>query len=245
MQSTFELAYARLCEDFMFQRTFSFWRRLIGHNPKPVHEAGTAVEDERRLWLRYATDLQGQVQLPEGAPQEKILANVRDLSQGGANLIVGNAIPLGQMLTLDLPAGEGQVYSVLACVVRSAPEANGTWSLGCVFSRELTSDDLDRFGAQKRQADESDQRVWVRYECAVKASYRAFGDAADEATPVQVLNISATGIGLLVSKAFDTGALINVDLLDKTGRKVTAILACIVHTTEHPGGKHALGCNFI
>jgi len=49
-----------------------------------------------------------------------------------------------------------------------------------VFSRELTSDDLNRFGAQKRQADDSDQRVWVRYECAVKASFRPFGESAEE-----------------------------------------------------------------
>ena len=229
----------------MFQRTFSFWRSLIGNTPAPAQQAASAVEDDRRLWLRYSTDLQGKVNLAEGGPQEKILANVRDLSQGGANLVVASPIALGQMLTLDLPTGDGEVHSVLACVVRSAPDANGTWSLGCVFSRELTSDDLNRFGAQKRQADDGDQRVWVRYECAVKASFRPFGESAGEPKPVQVLNISATGIGLLVSSTMDTGTLLNVDLLDKAGHKVCAILACIVHAAERPGGQHALGCNFI
>ena len=229
----------------MFERTFSFWRRLVGRTPALAGTSAIAVEDDRRLWVRYATDLQSNVQLPEKGFQDKIEANVRDLSQGGANLVVDRQLSLGQMLTLDLPTGKGEVHSVLACVVRAAPDEAGKWSLGCVFSRELTNADLGRFGAQKRQADDSDQRVWVRYDCAVKASYRKFGEPASEAQPVQVLNISASGIGLMVKSNLEAGALINVDLLDKNGRKVCAILACIVHITVRAGGENALGCNFI
>ena len=60
-----------------------------------------------------------------------------------------------------------------------------------------------------------------------------------------MLNISANGIGLSVHPSLHAGALVNVELLDRTGRMVRTILACVVHTTERSGGDYAIGCNFI
>jgi hypothetical protein len=85
----------------------------------------------------------------------------------------------------------------------------------------------------------------VRFACDVRAEYRKFGDSRTDALPVKVLNISATGIGLVVNPDVETGALLNVDLFDKSGRKVCAILACAVHSSQGSTGEHAVGCNFI
>jgi hypothetical protein len=226
----------------MFEKTFSFWRRLVGQAPA----APTASEQQdRRLWLRYAADLRGNVQLADAGPKDRMLAHVRDLSLGGANLEVERPLQLGQMLTLELTGGQGEVRTVLACVVRVTGQSEGKWSLGCVFSRELAGDDLQRFGAQKVQAADEDKRTWVRYDCDLKAAYRKIGDPATLSHPAKVLNISANGIGLSVNPSLDAGALLNVDLLDRGGRTVSTILACVVHTTECAGGDFAVGCNFI
>src|SRR5438876_588460 len=135
----------------MFERTFTFWRRLIGAAAAPATKTATAVEDDRRLWGRFPTDLQGHVEVAERGTRDRLLADVRDLSLGGANLLVDQPLPAGQMLTLELPTGKGEVHNVLACVVRATPGDEGKWSLGCVFARELTGADLNRFGAQKVQ----------------------------------------------------------------------------------------------
>jgi c-di-GMP-binding flagellar brake protein YcgR len=227
----------------MFERTFSFWRNLVG-KPQASQRAAGAVEDDRRMWVRYASDLQGQVQLTEKQGSDKIQAHVRDLSVGGANLLVDRPLSPGHMLSLELPANKGSIRTVLACVVRAIPTEDGQWSLGCVFSRELDSDDLDSLGAKKVQAANEDQRIWVRFSCAVKARYRKFADPLAESRAVEVLDISASGIGLVVP-SLDAGSLLTVDLQDKNGRKVCSILACVVHTTRRAGGDYAVGCNFI
>jgi c-di-GMP-binding flagellar brake protein YcgR len=230
----------------MFAKTFSFWRQFVGPSALPAAPTQpSAKNDERRLWVRYATDLHGNVQLTHKQDGEKMLAKVRDLSLGGANLHVDRLVEPGQMLTLELPAEDGEVRTVLACVVRVGVEDDSGWSLGCVFSRELSNDDLGKFGARKVQAEKDDQRTWVRFASSLSASYRKVGDPLDTAKPAEVLNISANGIGLSVQPSLKAGALVNVDLLDRTGRIVRTMLACVVHTSERAGGKYAVGCNFI
>lgn len=227
----------------MFENTFTFWRRLIGNAPAPANQTA-AVEDDRRLWVRYAADLQGNVQLTENGNRDKFTANIRDLSLGGANLVVNRPLPAGQMLSLELPAAKNEVHTVLACVVHATEAEEGTWSLGCVFSRELTQDDLERFGAETVHSDLEDQRIWVRYDSALKADCRRFGEPASEARRVEVLNISASGIGLVFDSSVESGTLLSLDLLNKNARHVCTILACVVHTTLR-SGDCALGCNFI
>src|ERR1700682_3884194 len=100
----------------MFERTFSFWRRLVGMTPAP-----TDAEADRRLWVRFPADLKTNVQLAGGAVQEnRVSARVRDISVGGANLLVDRPFETGQMLSLELPqVGNEDSRTVLACVVRA------------------------------------------------------------------------------------------------------------------------------
>lgn len=228
----------------MLQKTFSFWRRMVGTAPVPVRDAG-AICDDRRLWFRYATELVGKLHMPDRREGDKVLALVRDLSAAGANLLTDRELQPGQMVTLELPSQDGEIHSVLACVVRTTKQDDGGWSLGCIFSRELSSDDLVAFGARKIPAAANDPRTWVRFPIKFKACCRKVGDAMDVNRPAQVLNISASGIGLSVPDKMDAGTLLNIDLLDKNERVLRTILACIVHTTERTSGEHALGCNFI
>jgi c-di-GMP-binding flagellar brake protein YcgR len=226
----------------MFEKTFTFWRRLVGKADAPI----VSTDPDRRLWVRHAIDLRGNLQISAPPDGEKILAKVRDLSKGGASLVVDRSVDAGEMVVLELPADHGEIRTVLACVVRVSPQADGAWSLGCVFSRELSQEDLDRFGAQKLPAAaDDDKRTWVRFSCELHAAYRKVGDQTNLAFPAQVLNISANGIGLAVTQTLAAGGLLNVDLLDKSGQVARTMLACIVHTAMRPGGDLAVGCNFI
>jgi hypothetical protein len=59
----------------------------------------------------------------------------------------------------------------------------------------------------------------------------------------KVLNISASGIGLLVGAATRTGTLLSLELLGPGGQ-ASKVLACVVHAAPHDD-QWALGCNFI
>jgi PilZ domain-containing protein len=229
----------------MLQQTVSLWRRMVGSSVEPALKCETSSCDERRLWMRYATNLVGKLHMPDRRAGDKVLAQIRDLSAAGANLVIDRPLQTGQMVTLELQADIGEIHSVLACVVHVNEERAGSWSLGCIFSRELSNEDLGAFGALKIPTDLGDPRTWVRFPINVKASCRKVGDAGDTSNPGEVLNISASGIGLLMPVAVEAGTLLNVDLLDANGHALRTILACVVHTTERNGGDHAVGCNFI
>jgi hypothetical protein len=232
----------------MFERTFTFWRRLVGIPSEPAHvssaESATATQEDRRLWVRYAADADARIQLADQPGSEMVAVKVRDMSQGGANLIADKPIQAGQILSLEMPFDDGEVYTILACVVRANPE-NGQWSLGCVFSRELSHEDLSHFGAEKVKHNPEDQRTWVRYDSTLRACYQPIGQAEGPHAEAQVLNISASGIGLLMREPSVAGTLINLELLDRNGQSLRTILACIVHTTSRANGEYAAGCNFI
>src|SRR5437763_2964316 len=126
----------RLCpgEGAMLQRTFSFWRRLIGQPDAHGDHGGTAVQDDRRLWVRYEADIQTHVQLAQPAQAERVSARIRNLSLGGAELIADRPFQTGQIVSVELPsATDGELQIVLACVVRVKPLGENEWALGCVF----------------------------------------------------------------------------------------------------------------
>src|ERR1700749_3606838 len=135
----------------MFARTFSFCRRLVGR-PEPAAqtagngagpEADALTRDERRLWIRYPADLKTCVQPADHPGEDRSSARVRDISRGGANLLLDRPVRPGQMLYLKMPIPNQpeRFIPLLACVVRNIEEANGGWSVGCVFSRELSDED--------------------------------------------------------------------------------------------------------
>jgi hypothetical protein len=114
-----------------------------------------------------------------------------------------------------------------------------------VFSRELSADDLERFGATKTKATGDDKRTHVRFESSVRATYQRVGDPAPESRDAQVLNISATGVGLMLTEGTSPGSLLHLTLHGKQGQPMRSILACVVHSTERASGEVAVGCNFI
>jgi hypothetical protein len=233
----------------MFGRTFSFWRRWVGKSDSARTTAAAVAEgpDERRLWVRYPADLKTLVQRAADLPQARAAAKIRDISRGGANLLLDHEIQPGQLVNLELPSPHDEgTYTILACVVRSCQEPSGRWALGCVFSRELTEEDLLVFGARRVRHAPEDKRTWMRFDCSsLQANFQKIGDPASPWCPARVLNLSSSGIGLAVDEFIDAGALLNIDLMGKDGTTARTILACVVHVAQRSDREWDLGCNFI
>ncbi len=232
----------------MFERTFSFWRS----RKKEYSHAGAAAcltekePDERRLWVRYPAEVATDVQLVDRESPERMAAQVRDISRGGASLLLDRDVPPGQLLNIELPSADtSESQTVLACVVRSNAGRAGEWIVGCVFSRELSEADLAGCDSRRGQPRSDDKRTWMRIDCQLTARIQQVGAKEEGWHQVQVLNISASGLGIVSDRFLDAGSLLNVELLGRDGKAARTILACVVHVSSRGATEWALGCNFI
>ena len=227
----------------MFERTFSFWRRLVGKGESSLHK-----DEERRLWVRHPANLSTTVRPTSNGKSLRISSKIRDISRGGVHLVVDHAFEPGQLITIELPlAGSDGTQSVLACIVRVVKEGQGQWALGCIFSQELADDDLAGLGGRRVKHEASDKRTWMRFASDMQAFVQSVGDIRNEKHRAKIVNVSASGVLLEVKTRIEAGVLLNVDFLDKDESVRRTILACVVHVSpgDEGDGGWALGCNFI
>jgi hypothetical protein len=231
----------------MFERTVSFWKRLLGRQAHEQPGGRTAqAEEERRVWVRYPSDLETTYSPAGKGPSPQLSARVRNVSLGGVSLAVDRAFEPGELLSVELPgATEESRCTVLACVVHVSAAGPREWLIGCTFARELGEEDLEKFGARRERHPPPDQRTWVRFSCDVKAVYQPVGGLPAGLKSAKVLNLSASGVGLLVGEAVENGTLLSVELHAAHAPFTRTMLSCVVHVTAQPGGEWALGCNFI
>src|SRR5262245_22796659 len=227
----------------MFERTFSFWRRLVGRPTKP-EDSPQGLGDERRVWVRYPTHLETTYQ-PPGSESSRLSARVRDVSRGGINLVVNREFQSGDLLSIELPRANDGMHTALACIVRVDRLKGDDWALGCVYSRELGDQELQGFGARRERHAAADQRVWMRFPCNVRATYQQVSTFGAPTTEARVFNISATGVGLLVDEPVEAGTLLSVDLKPDGAAAPRTMLACVVQVNTQADGQYAIGCNFI
>jgi hypothetical protein len=229
----------------MLERTVSLLRRLVGMDTPLALDPGPG-ETDRRASARYRTELEVTCRPAGDGPAEPLTGRVINISLGGIRLVADRRFDPGDLLSIELPGVEGRpTHTVLACVVHVSPLSHGEWTLGCNFSCELTDDDLAAFGARRqRAAPPHDQRIWHRFPCDVQAKCEPVTEGDGGPWPVQVLNISASGIGLLSNVAVATGRLLTLSMRGPQGNPPLTVLACVVHATQQDDG-WALGCNFI
>ena len=227
----------------MLQRTLSTLGHVVRRR-RPA-DAPEPLQTERRVWVRYPCEVEASCQ-PANAPDAlRLSARVRDISRGGIHFLVNCPVESGALLSVELPAPAGRFAStVLAYVVRVQP-LQGEWSVGCTFACELNDDDLEPFGARRVKPRADDQRTWVRFPCQAQASYQLVQAPGAEKQRVQVLNLSANGVGLRNDRPIDLGRLLNLELRSPRGPFILNILACVVRTMPRDSGDWVLGCNLI
>ena len=229
----------------MLQRLLSLCRRLVGGRPSPAEPP----EDDRRVWVRHPSNAETVVQPIDNGTPTRLSARVQNVSRGGISLTMNRRFKAGEMISIELPGGSAErTATVLACIVHVKPAGPEQWSLGCIFSEELSDEDLGAFGARRERPphpspEGAENRAWKRFNCKVKVSHQLVGDAEKKTWPAEVVNISASGIGLGVAHSVETGAILNLKL-ENPGGQTRDLLACVVLVIAS-GGDWLLGCNFI
>ncbi len=101
------------------------------------------ISPDQRGWERFACQAHASfqpVRTPDAAPSE---AQVINISASGAALQVREPLEVGELLSIELRAGDGHVVlTTLASIVRVATEGEGPRVLGCNFIHELGEAEL-------------------------------------------------------------------------------------------------------
>jgi hypothetical protein len=116
---------------------------------KPGAEANCRVSERQSCELPTALSPASAY----GRAEAKWEANIRDLSAGGARIILRRRFEPGTALAIELP-GDGDSYTVLARVVHVKAHEGG-WSLGCQFVSALSDSEQERllaYGARELEA---------------------------------------------------------------------------------------------
>jgi hypothetical protein len=130
-------------EALMVKRILSFLRQLVGGKGMAPEPRPAGETEERRIRVRYPSNVHVHFQAVNGSLGARLTARVRNISLGGVSLIVGHRFTPGDLLSIELPQADGRPgATVLACVVHVTPQPSGEWALGCNFIRELSDDEL-------------------------------------------------------------------------------------------------------
>jgi hypothetical protein len=176
----------------------------------------------------------------------RVTGKIRNVSREGVGLLLDQELEPGTVLKVELAGADEAVMTVvLACVVYASPVKRGQWLHGCAFVSELSDAELQHFGAQKLRSGEFEHRAWVRFPCDLEASYRLVRVTERELSQAKVVDLSASGTGLVVDRPIEAGSLVNIVLTAARGQYSLKTLACVVRVTERQDGTRVLGCNFI
>ena len=110
----------------------------------PQNTATVPAGRERRVWVRLPAAPETPL-FAVSEPDDIISwkARVRDISQGGASLILHGTFPDGT--TVDIvfpPASSDPGRTLTARVVRSQEQDDLTWLVGCAFLQALPPDEV-------------------------------------------------------------------------------------------------------
>ncbi len=89
-----------------------------------------------------------------------------------------------------------------------------------------------------------ERRAWVRYSCDLDASCIPANEDPDILWPARVINIACGGVGLVLSRRFEPGTLLQVELqIPKRGFS-RPLLMQVTHIAGHEFGGWLIGCSF-
>jgi len=196
--------------------------------------------------IRYVCDALTTLRPAHAPDSAPALARIHNISRGGISLQVDHPQDSGSILSVEIPADDGQPGStILTCVVHANELPEGGWLLGCTFVAELSDEDLQPFGASLTPTVPPDKRTWVRFPCDMQVAYRPLRVTERRYKPARIADISASGASLVVMSATAVGTALGIELRGAAGQCMLRIFACVVRITPQAGGEWLMGCNFI
>ena len=89
-----------------------------------------------------------------------------------------------------------------------------------------------------------ERRASTRYPCNLATNCRLAAFVAGDSWPARVRNISVGGINLVLSRAFDIGDHLALDLRSNTRNFARSLAVRVCYCIEHPSGDWIIGGSF-
>ena len=89
-----------------------------------------------------------------------------------------------------------------------------------------------------------ERRAWVRYSCDLEASCVPADDDPEILWPARVVNVSCGGVGLLLSRRFEPGTLLQVEVQIPRKGFFRPLIVQVLHVTGQEYGGWVAGCSF-
>jgi len=89
-----------------------------------------------------------------------------------------------------------------------------------------------------------DRRTAERFPVTDDTHCNFLSPVVEDFGPVKVRNVSTDGIGLLLSRKVEPGALLAVGLANTPKGFGRTVLVRVIHVTPQPGGSYLIGGNF-
>ena len=100
---------------------------------EPTPPAAPGIE--RRAFVRHFCDI--------GALVDSWPTRIENVSRGGLKVVIGRRLEVGTILKVEVAVADQESFStLLARVVRAAPEPVGNWALGCAFLQEISEEEV-------------------------------------------------------------------------------------------------------
>ena len=115
---------------------------MLAQTLRPAEELiGDGLEVERRAVVRYLCDR--EVVYAPLLTRERLWARVRNISTHGIGLLLGTPIEAGTDLLIEFKTMDPTTsLSVVARVVHSTMQQEGSWIVGCRFITRPTEDQI-------------------------------------------------------------------------------------------------------
>lgn len=92
----------------------------------------------------------------------------------------------------------------------------------------------------------AERRAWVRYPCQLETSCQPVVAADATTWAGKLLDLSEGGVGVVLSRRFEAGTLLAIEIPEKDGGGGTrSLVARVVRVTRYPAGDWLLGCSFV
>jgi hypothetical protein len=95
------------------------------------------------------------------------------------------------------------------------------------------------------QATGAERRAWVRYPCERESVCQPYTQEKDELWwPAQIRDISAGGVGLLMTRRFEPGTILSIELATGIESPARQLLVRVKHASTRNGQGWVVGCEF-
>jgi hypothetical protein len=100
-------------------------------------------------------------------------------------------------------------------------------------------------GREASQSRAVDRRATVRYPSSLLSSLHAVATRKEDSWSAEIRDVSAGGLGLLVTRRFERGTLLAIEPVGPAAEAPTLLLAQVTHAAAQPDGRWLLGCKLV